>query len=92
MISLKEIEETMSVFIRHQTHPLAVKMLRPGDVVPEGAKNPVRDFGVPFSLCQAFTTPLAITSVRAKAPQKLMTRLFTPGLDSTRSSAISDLV
>jgi uncharacterized protein (DUF169 family) len=54
MVSLKEIEEVMSVYIRHQTHPLAVKLLRSGDAVPEGAKNPVRDFGVPFSLCQAF--------------------------------------
>ena len=53
MISLKEIEEGMSVYIRHQTHPLAVKLLRPGEGVPEGAKDPVRDFGVPFSLCQA---------------------------------------
>lgn len=53
MVSLKEIEETMSVYIRHQTHPLAVKMLGSGDEVPEGAKNPVRDFGVAFSLCQA---------------------------------------
>jgi uncharacterized protein (DUF169 family) len=53
MVSLKEIEEVMSVYIRHQTHPLAVKMLGPGDEVPEGAKNPVRDFGVVFSLCQA---------------------------------------
>jgi len=53
MVSLKEIEEGMSVYIRHQTHPLAVKMLGPGDEVPEGAKNPVRDFGVAFSLCQA---------------------------------------
>lgn len=53
MISLKEIEETMSVFIRHQTHPLAIRMLGPGEEVPEGAKSPVRDFGVPFSLCQA---------------------------------------
>src|SRR5512145_2448041 len=54
MVSLREIEETMSIFIRHQTHPLAIKLLRPGDEVPEAAKNPVRDFGVPFSLCQAF--------------------------------------
>ena len=44
------------------------------------------------SLCQALTTPSAITSVRAKAPQKLITRLLTPGLESTRSSAISDFV
>jgi uncharacterized protein (DUF169 family) len=53
MITMKEIEEGMSIFIKHQTHPLAVKMLGPGDEVPEGAKNPVRDFGVAFSLCQA---------------------------------------
>jgi uncharacterized protein (DUF169 family) len=53
MVSLKEIEEVMSVYIRHQTHPLAVKLLRQEDEVPEGAKSPVKDFGVAFSLCQA---------------------------------------
>jgi len=53
MISLKEIEEVMSVYIKHQTHPLAVKLLGQEDKIPEGAKNPVKDFGVPFSLCQA---------------------------------------
>jgi len=53
MVSLKEIEETMSVYIRHQTHPLAVKLLRQEDKIPGEAKSPVRDFGVPFSLCQA---------------------------------------
>jgi uncharacterized protein (DUF169 family) len=53
MISLKEIEEVMSIYIRHQTHPLAVKLLCQEDGIPEGAKSPVRDFGVPFSLCQA---------------------------------------
>ena len=49
MVSLKEIEEVMSVYIKHQTHPLAVKLLRQEDGIPEGAKSPVRDFGVPFS-------------------------------------------
>jgi len=53
MVSLKEIEEVMSVYIRHQTHPLGIKLLRIGDPVPEGAKNPVKDFSVAFSLCQA---------------------------------------
>ena len=54
MITLEEIEEVMSATIRHQTHPLAVKLLRQEEGIPEGAKSPVRDFGVPFSLCQAF--------------------------------------
>ncbi len=53
MVSLKEIEEVMSITIKHQTHPLAIKLLRPGDEIPEGVKNPVKDYGVPFSLCQA---------------------------------------
>ncbi|MNT79716.1 hypothetical protein D3C72_2190830 [compost metagenome] len=47
---------------------------------------------VGFSVFQAWITPPAITSVRAKAPQKLTTRLLTPGLDSTRSSASVPLV
>jgi uncharacterized protein (DUF169 family) len=53
MVSLKEIEEMMSVYIRHQTHPLAIKLLRSEEKIPEGAKSPLRDFGVPVSLCQA---------------------------------------
>jgi len=53
MVSLKEIEEVMSIYIKHQTHPLAIKLLRREDGIPEGAKSPVRDYGVPFSLCQA---------------------------------------
>jgi uncharacterized protein (DUF169 family) len=53
MVSLKEIEEVMSAYIKHQTHPLAIKMLRPEDEIPEAAKRPLRDFGVPMSLCQA---------------------------------------
>lgn len=53
MISLLEIEKAMSVYIRHQTHPLAVKMLSNGEAIPPAAKHPLRDFGVPFTLCQA---------------------------------------
>jgi uncharacterized protein (DUF169 family) len=53
MVSLKEIEEVMSVYIKHQTHPLAVKLLHREDEIPESAKSPVRDYGVSLTLCQA---------------------------------------
>jgi len=53
MVSLLEIHEAMSNHIRHQTHPLAIKMLCSGEVIPEDAKRPVKDFGVPLTLCQA---------------------------------------
>ena len=52
-MSLVEIDEVMSTYIKHESYPLAVKMLQDDKEIPESAKRPVRDFGVPFSLCQA---------------------------------------
>jgi uncharacterized protein (DUF169 family) len=37
----------------NQNTPLAVKMLQSEDEIPPDAKRPLKDFGVPFSLCQA---------------------------------------
>ena len=53
MTSMLDIEKTFSVYIRHQSHPLAVKMIAGEDAIPAAAKFPLRDFGVPFALCQA---------------------------------------
>jgi uncharacterized protein (DUF169 family) len=53
MMSLKKIEEAMSTYLRYQTSPLAVKMLSSEGEIPQDAKRPLTDFGVPFSLCQA---------------------------------------
>ena len=53
MVNLKSIDEAISTYIKPQSYPLAVKMLSSEDEIPEGAKRPLRDFGVPFSLCQA---------------------------------------
>jgi len=53
MVSLKAIDEAMSAYIKPQTYPLAVKMLHGPDEIPKHAKNPLKDFGVAFSLCQA---------------------------------------
>ncbi|MCW4048204.1 MAG: DUF169 domain-containing protein [Candidatus Bathyarchaeota archaeon] len=47
----KRIEEQ----IRPNTYPVAVKMLRSADEVPEEAIRPVRDLGRCLSTCQAFT-------------------------------------
>lgn len=53
MVTLTEIDEAMSRYVKPQTHPLAVKMLRAGEGIPKDAKNPLRDFRAPFTLCQA---------------------------------------
>ena len=53
MVNLEKIYDTMSTYIKHQNYPLAVKMLISEDEIPRDVKKPLRDFGAPFSLCQA---------------------------------------
>ncbi len=53
MVSLMEIDEAMSAYVKPLTHPLAIKMLRGEDGIPEDARSPMRDFGSLFTLCQA---------------------------------------
>jgi uncharacterized protein (DUF169 family) len=53
MVSMKKIDEAMSTYVKHQTPPLAVKMLSSEDEIPEDAKRPLKDYGVSFTLCQA---------------------------------------
>ena len=55
MVSLPQIDETMSTYIRPQTYPLAVKMLTSEKEIPQDAKWPQKDYGGSFALCQAVT-------------------------------------
>ena len=50
---LSKIEEMMSTYVKPQTYPLAIKMLSNEAEIPQNAKRPLRDYGVPFALCQA---------------------------------------
>jgi len=53
MVSLAKIDEAMSTYVKHQTYPLAIKMLNSEDEIPQDAKRPLKDFGVSLTLCQA---------------------------------------
>ncbi len=53
MVSLARIDEAMSTYVRHQTYPLAIKMLNSEEEIPQDAKRPLRDYGASFTLCQA---------------------------------------
>jgi uncharacterized protein (DUF169 family) len=53
MVSLAKIDEAMSTYVKHQTSPLAIKMLKSDNEIPQGAKRPLRDYGASFTLCQA---------------------------------------
>jgi uncharacterized protein (DUF169 family) len=53
MVSLRKIDEAMSTYVRHQTYPLAIKMLTSEEEIPQDGKWPLRDYGASFTLCQA---------------------------------------
>lgn len=52
-MNLAKIDEVMSTYVKHQTYPLATKMLNSEDDIPQDAKRPLRDYGASFTLCQA---------------------------------------
>jgi uncharacterized protein (DUF169 family) len=56
MIDLEELHrqaKELESLLRLQSLPLALKMLRSVDEIPEGAKRPVKDMGHHLSFCQA---------------------------------------
>ena len=52
MIDVKTADRELQTYIRPQTFPVAIRMLRPGEEIPERAKRPARDFGKLSMNCQ----------------------------------------
>lgn len=51
MIDLKKVHEELNTYIRPQTFPTAIRMLRHGEPLPEKAKRPAKDFQRGFMNC-----------------------------------------
>jgi uncharacterized protein (DUF169 family) len=52
-MDLKKINDTLNQYIRPQTYPVALKLCKSEDELPEKVRMPVRDMGYPIALCQA---------------------------------------
>ena len=52
MIDVKTADRELSLYIRPQTFPVAIRMLKPGEEIPERAKRPARDFKKLSMNCQ----------------------------------------
>jgi MtaA/CmuA family methyltransferase len=52
MIDVKTADRELSFYIRPQTFPVAIRMLRPGEEIPERARRPARDFKKLSMNCQ----------------------------------------
>ncbi len=52
MIDLKKVNEELAEYIRPQTFPLAIRMLKVGESLPEKFRMPLRDFKNRYATCQ----------------------------------------
>src|SRR6266851_3879436 len=52
MIDVKTADKELQTYIRPQTFPVAIRMLKPGEPIPERAKRPARDFKKLSMSCQ----------------------------------------
>ncbi len=52
-MDLKQVNETLNLYIRPQSFPLALKLCRSESELPERVRMPLRDLGYQVTLCQA---------------------------------------
>jgi MtaA/CmuA family methyltransferase len=52
MIDVKTADQELQAYIRPQTFPVAIRMLKPGEPIPERARRPARDFKKLSMNCQ----------------------------------------
>ena len=54
-VDLKKLSDQLAEYIRPQSFPVAIKMLREGEPLPDKVRIPSRDFGKQFATCQAIS-------------------------------------
>lgn len=52
----EELNNEIRRFLLLRSHPIAVRMIREGEEIPEEATRPLKDLGHHLSMCQAFAT------------------------------------
>jgi uncharacterized protein (DUF169 family) len=51
--SLRLLDESLSRYVRPDTFPLAIRMIAPGEALPEGVKVPSKSMGEQWIVCQS---------------------------------------
>lgn len=51
--TLKKLDDAIARYVRPDTFPLAIRMIRPGEAIPEGVKVPSRSFNENWIVCQS---------------------------------------
>jgi uncharacterized protein (DUF169 family) len=55
MTDLARLDQALSQYVRPEAFPLAIRMLKSGEVVPEKARRPHRDLSVQITTCMGYT-------------------------------------
>ncbi len=50
---LRQLDDAIARYIRPDTFPLAIRMIRPGETLPEGVRVPSQSFGEKWIVCQS---------------------------------------
>lgn len=50
-----QLVEAIEKFVRPDTFPIAIRIMKDGEELPDKVKKPLKDLGVTFSICQAIT-------------------------------------
>ncbi|MDH3890353.1 MAG: DUF169 domain-containing protein [candidate division Zixibacteria bacterium] len=50
-----QLDQAISRHVRPDSYPLAVRMVKPGETLPERTKRPRQEFGHPVAVCQTFS-------------------------------------
>ncbi len=51
--SLRQLDEALARYVRPDTFPLAIRMLKPGEAIPDGVKIPSKTMGEQWIVCQS---------------------------------------
>jgi uncharacterized protein (DUF169 family) len=52
--TLKQLDAALERYVRPDTFPLAIRMIKPGEALPEGVKVPSKTMGEQWIVCQSF--------------------------------------
>ena len=51
--TLRQLDEALGRYVRPDTFPLAIRMIKPGEALPEGVKIPSKSMGEQWIVCQS---------------------------------------
>lgn len=49
---LKQLNDSLQKHVRPQCYPLAIRMVKPGEALPDRVKRPFKDLGIKSAICQ----------------------------------------